>query len=48
MAPDDCQPGLVCVEKICRQICDLQTVATCSGLTRCTAVFGSTKYGYCK
>jgi hypothetical protein len=48
MTPDDCLPGLVCVEKTCRTICDVQTMASCSGLSRCTAVFGSTKYGYCK
>jgi hypothetical protein len=48
--PDDCEPGLVCVANVCRQICELAgTGATaCSGISRCTSVFGSSKYGYCR
>jgi hypothetical protein len=46
---DDCLPGLVCVDKFCRQICEQQgTGAPCPNGGRCTPVFGSTKYGACR
>ena len=46
--PDDCQPGNVCVDGTCRQVCDLTVASSCSTGTRCNAIYGSTRYGYCR
>jgi hypothetical protein len=51
--PDDCQPGAVCVDLggtlTCRQICDRKaSVSACPSGSTCTAIYGSTQYGYCK
>ena len=47
--PDDCQPGAVCVNGICRQICDRQASGSaCPSGGGCTTVYGSTRYGTCR
>jgi hypothetical protein len=49
LQPDDCQPGLVCVDKVCRQICDKQASGSaCPNGGGCNPVYGSTRYGYCR
>jgi hypothetical protein len=46
--PDDCQPGAVCVDGTCRQICDRGASGTaCPGLGVCSPIYDSTRYGYC-
>jgi hypothetical protein len=45
--PDDCVPGAVCVDGKCRQVCDRKVATACSGGASCSAVYGSTVYGYC-
>jgi hypothetical protein len=48
MLPDDCQPGAVCVDNTCRQICDRGATGTaCPGTGVCSPIYGSTRYGYC-
>jgi hypothetical protein len=46
--PDDCQPGSVCVNGYCRQVCDRRTTASGCTSGTCTGIYGSTSYGYCK
>jgi hypothetical protein len=47
-APDNCQPGAVCMAGTCRALCGLSGAApACSSGARCTPVFGSSRYGYC-
>jgi hypothetical protein len=51
MKPDDCQPGAVCVDGNCRQICDKRSSgggSACPTGSGCTAIHGSTVYGYCR
>jgi hypothetical protein len=45
--PDDCQPGLVCVDRVCRQICERKAPA-CSSGGACSPIYGSSQYGYCR
>jgi hypothetical protein len=47
--PDDCQPGAACVNGACRRLCNLKATASpCpTGAGVCTAIYGSTQYGYC-
>ncbi len=44
--PDDCQPGLVCVNGTCHAVCNLS--GTTAGCSACTAIYGSKSYGYCR
>jgi hypothetical protein len=47
--PDDCQPGAVCVNGTCRSICSLRGSSTsCPNGGGCTALYGSSQYGYCR
>jgi hypothetical protein len=46
--PDDCKPGLVCIDKKCRQLCDGQGLGAACTNGVCTKVYGSTRYGYCR
>jgi len=47
--PDDCQPGAVCVDLVCRSICDRKASGSaCPSGGGCTAIYGSTQYGYCR
>lgn len=49
--PDNCQPGAACINNLCHRICNLQgSVSLCAGTTgggKCTAIYGSSQYGYC-
>jgi hypothetical protein len=48
MILDDCQPGAVCVDSICRQICDRQASGSaCPSGGGCNPIYGSTRYGSC-
>ena len=47
--PDDCQPGAVCVDGTCRQICDKRASGgACTNGGGCNTIYGSTTYGYCR
>jgi hypothetical protein len=47
--PDDCQPGAVCVDGVCRQVCDRQgSGASCSSGGACNPIYDSARYGYCR
>jgi hypothetical protein len=47
--PDDCQPGAVCVNGTCRQICDRQASgSTCPSGGGCNPIYGSARYGSCR
>jgi len=48
--PDSCVPGAACVDGTCRRLCNQKGTGspcpTSSG--GCTAIYGSTRYGYCR
>ena len=47
--PDDCAPGLVCVNSVCRPVCNLKgTLSGCASGSTCSAIYGSQTYGYCR
>lgn len=47
-ALDDCAPGAVCVNGVCRKVCTQSGGGSgCSNNTTCRPIYGSTKYGYC-
>ena len=47
--PDNCQPGAVCVDGTCRQICDKRASGSaCPSGGGCNTIYGSTSYGYCR
>jgi hypothetical protein len=50
-APDNCQPGSICVGEganaACRSLCNLTMVGGCPARSACTPMAGSTTYGYC-
>jgi hypothetical protein len=49
MLPDDCQPGAVCVDGTCRQICDKNASGSaCPSGGGCNTIYGSARYGYCR
>lgn len=48
-APDNCQPGAVCVNSRCRAICNKSTSGSaCPNGGGCTTLNGSRTYGYCQ
>jgi hypothetical protein len=44
-APDNCQPGSVCVNGKCHTLCSQS--GTCANTGKCTPVYNSKQYGYC-
>jgi hypothetical protein len=49
--PDDCAPGMICIDQTCRQLCERQASGSGSGCptgSGCTPVYGSAKFGYCR
>jgi len=48
--PDDCEPGAVCVDGTCREVCDRRASigSACSSGGACSPIFGSLQYGYCR
>ena len=46
-APDDCAPGLVCVNAKCKQICLLAAGVACANRQCSNPLYNSTRYGYC-
>ncbi len=46
--PDDCQPGSVCVDGFCRQICDQKASGSACPSGGCNPIYNSTRYGYCR
>jgi len=46
--PDNCQAGAVCVDGICRQVCDRRASGSACPSGGCTAIYGSDAYGYCR
>jgi hypothetical protein len=45
--PDDCQPGLVCIDKTCHTVCNRAASAAACPKGVCTPIYGSTRHGYC-
>lgn len=49
VAPDNCQPGTVCVSGTCHSICSLKASGSaCPSGGGCTPVYNSQNYGYCR
>jgi hypothetical protein len=48
-APDNCEPGAVCVDGRCRTICNRSgSGVTCPSGSSCVAIYDSAVYGYCR
>jgi len=46
--PDNCQPGSLCFGGTCHSVCSLAVAGGCSTGSACTAIYGSSTYGYCR
>jgi hypothetical protein len=46
--PDECAPGLACVDGYCRQVCDRQAPGQVCASGGCSAIYGSARWGYCR